>query len=75
WCNDGEQIESDDVKIDNNMPLDVQDVVKQLIDSIAIDDESFRLPCYAHSIQLAIKDGFKGSICVQPSLEKISKIA
>ncbi|CAF4343081.1 unnamed protein product [Rotaria socialis] len=61
WCNDGEQIESDDVKIDNNMPLDVQDVVKQLIDSIAIDDESFRLPCYAHSIQLAIKDGFKAA--------------
>ncbi|CAF2109333.1 unnamed protein product [Rotaria magnacalcarata] len=43
------------------MPLDVQDVVKQLIDSIAIDDESFRLPCYAHSIQLAIKDGFKAA--------------
>ncbi|CAM4978827.1 unnamed protein product, partial [Rotaria socialis] len=75
WYNDGEQTESDDAKIDNNVPLDVQDVVKQFLDSIAIDDESFRLPCYAHSIQLVINDGLKGSICVQPSLEKISKIA
>ncbi|CAF3520379.1 unnamed protein product [Rotaria socialis] len=75
WYNDGEQTESDDAKIDNNVPLDVQDVVKQFLDSIAIDDESFRLPCYAHSIQLAINDGLKGSTCVQPSLEKISKIA
>ncbi|CAF4615388.1 unnamed protein product [Rotaria socialis] len=75
WYNDGEQTESDDAKIDNNVPLDVQDVVKQFLDPIAVDDESFRLPCYAHSIQLVIKDGLKVSTCVEPSLKKISKIA
>jgi hypothetical protein len=57
------------------MPSDVEDVLKQFLDSIVIDDESFRLPCYAHSIQLVVKDGLKGSTCVQSSLEKISKIA
>ncbi|CAM4983775.1 unnamed protein product, partial [Rotaria socialis] len=51
------------------------DVVKQFLDPIAVDDESFRLPCYAHSIQLVIKDGLKVSTCVEPSLKKISKIA
>lgn len=58
------------------MPSDVQDIVKHFFDSFTIDDnESFRLPCYAHSIQLVVKDGLKGSTCIQSSLEKISKIA
>ncbi|CAF3285043.1 unnamed protein product [Rotaria sp. Silwood2] len=62
WCSDGEQIESDETTIDNNMSLDAQDVLKQFLDSIVIDDESFRLPCYGHSIQLVVKDGLKAKL-------------
>jgi len=75
-CSDGEQPKSHNNTTDIDTSSDVQDVVKHFFDSIEIDDnESFRLPCYAHSIQLVVKDGLKDSTSVQSSLEKISKIA
>jgi hypothetical protein len=70
---DGEQTESDDITNENNILVDVQNVLKRFLDSIITDDESFRLPCYAHTLQLTVKDGLKGSTGIQSSLEKYQK--
>ncbi|CAF1279790.1 unnamed protein product [Adineta ricciae] len=72
---DSEPFEPDDNPIDEQMSTEVEDVVKRFLDSIVVENESFRLPCYSHTIQLVVKDGLKSSDCVQASLEKVSKIA
>ncbi len=71
----GEQAAIDDVSDENSVSIEMEDVLKQFIDSIVIENESFRLPCYAHTLQLIVKDGLKGLTGIQSALEKISKIA
>ncbi|CAF4150658.1 unnamed protein product [Rotaria sordida] len=75
WNSDDEQIESNDITSENNTSIEAQDILKQLFDTISSENESFRLPCYAHTLQLTVKDGLKGLTGIQSSLEKISKIA
>lgn len=73
---DGDEEQSDiNTEIENNVSIEIDNALNQFISSIMIEDESFRLPCYAHTLQLVIKDGLKGATSVQSALEKVSKIA
>lgn len=72
---DDEKIKLDDTTNDNNVQVEIDDALKHFLDSIIIDDESFRLPCYAHTLQLTVKDCLKGLTGIQSSLEKVSGIA
>jgi len=58
-----------------NGSSEIDNALNQFITSVVTEDESFRLPCYAHTLQLVIKDGLKGATSVQSALEKVSKIA
>ena len=44
-------------------------------DNIATSNESLRVPCFAHTIQLVVCDGLKQISCLQPAMTKVSKIA
>ena len=71
---DGEQSTIDSLD-ENSVSIETDDVLNQFVDSIVIANESFRLPCYAHTLQLVVKDGMKGLTGPNSALEKISKIA
>lgn len=58
---------------DNQVQL--LDIIKVSFDNIAANNESYRIPCFAHTLQLVMNDGLKHISCVQPVLEKVSKIA
>lgn len=38
-------------------------------------DELLRLPCFTHTLQLVVSDGFKESICTKAAMMKVSSIA
>lgn len=38
-------------------------------------DEWLRIPCFAHTLQLVVSDGFKESSCFQTIMAKVSNIA
>ncbi len=60
YDSDGEQSTIDDASHENSVSVEMEDVLKQFIDSIVIENESVRLPCYAHTLQLIVKDITKG---------------
>ena len=72
---DDEQNELEKPGNDNNVSIETTNALKQFFDTIVTENESFRLPCYAHTLQLIVNDGLKGLKGVQSPLEKISKIA
>lgn len=74
WDSDEEQSDIN-TGIENNVSIEIDNALGHLVSSIMVDDESFRLPCYAHTLQLVIKDGLTGATSVQSTLEKVSKIA
>ncbi|CAF2100505.1 unnamed protein product [Rotaria magnacalcarata] len=49
----------------------IQDSFRSLLDH----NEVFRIPCFAHTIQLVVSDGLKETKSVLSSLEKVSAIA
>ena len=55
--------------------MEMEDIFKRFLNSVVIENQSFRLPCYAHTLQFTVKDVVKGLAGVQSSLEKVSKIA
>jgi hypothetical protein len=71
---DEERSELDDIESEAAI-IEFHNSLLQVFDSTSTNDESFRLPCYAHTLQLVIKDGLKGSASIRCSLEKVSKIA
>lgn len=68
WNGDEEQTDAD-------VSTEMESVFNQFIESIVFENESFRLPCYAHTVQLVVNDGLKGVTNMKSTLEKISKIA
>ena len=75
WDSDEEQLDTSIDMEKKNGSSEIDNALNQFITSVVTEDESFRLPCYAHTLQLVIKDGLKGATSVQSALEKVSKIA
>ena len=71
---DEERSELDDIESEAAI-IEFHNSLQQVFDSTATNDESFRLPCYAHTLQLVIKDDLKGSASIRCSSEQVSKIA
>ncbi|CAF4059680.1 unnamed protein product [Rotaria sordida] len=55
--------------------LTQEDLVKDSFRSLLENNEVFRIPCFAHTIQLIVKDGLKETQSILSSLEKVSTIA
>jgi hypothetical protein len=72
---DDEESVGENVTNENKVLADIQDVLKTFFHTVATENESFRLPCYAHTLQLVINDGLKCVTNIRNSLEKVSKIA
>ncbi|CAF3794554.1 unnamed protein product [Rotaria sp. Silwood1] len=51
------------------------DIAKTSFDNIAANNESYRIPCFTHTLQLVVNDGLKQMSSVEPALAKVSKIA
>ena len=52
-----------------------EDFVQESINRLMEHSEIFRIPCFAHSIQLVVKDGLKEATPIVAALEKVSAIA
>lgn len=50
-------------------------LIKDSFDNVALNNESFRIPCFAHTIQLVVNDGLKETSSIRSALSKVSKIA
>ena len=55
--------------------LTQEDIIENSFRNLLVDNEVFRIPCFAHSIQLIVKDGLKEAKSILSSLEKVSAIA
>lgn len=66
--------ESVSTVIDNN-DLHMIELIKNSFDNVTANNESFRIPCFAHTLQLVVNDGLKEVASIQSALSKISKIA
>jgi hypothetical protein len=55
--------------------LTQEDLIKDSFRSLLENNEVFRIPCFAHTIQLVVKDGLKATNSILSSLEKVSAIA
>mgnify|MGYP002474366779 CR=1 FL=1 len=51
------------------------DSIKTSFDNIAGSNESMRLPCFSHCLNLVVSDGLKEASCIKQVLSKVSKIA
>jgi hypothetical protein len=60
--------------IDNN-DSHMMELIKNSFDNVATTNESLRVPCFAHTLQLVVNDGLKEVSSIQPALSKVSKIA
>jgi hypothetical protein len=60
--------------IDNN-DSNMIELIRNSFDNVAANNESLRIPCFAHTIQLVVNDGLKQISLIQPALSKVSKIA
>lgn len=58
---DGEGTSGDEICFDYNTPFE--------------NDELLRIPCFIHSLQLVVSDGFKESNCIKTAMAKVSSIA
>ena len=47
------------------------DIAKTSFDNIATNNESYRIPCFAHTLQLVVNVGFKQMSSVEPALAKV----
>ncbi|CAF3300822.1 unnamed protein product [Rotaria socialis] len=72
--------DSGDDSYDNStMPVttttqETLNIVKDSFDNLASSSE-LRLPCFAHTLQLVVKDGLEEAICIKQIIAKVSKIA
>ncbi|CAF1197389.1 unnamed protein product [Didymodactylos carnosus] len=57
---DGEESDDENITNENKVLVDIQDVLQTFFHSIETSNQSFRLPCYAHTLQLIVNDGLKG---------------
>ncbi len=60
--------------IDNNNSNMIE-LIKHSFDNIAANNETLRIPCFAHTIQLMVNDGLKQTSSIQLALSKVTKIA
>ncbi|CAF1314804.1 unnamed protein product, partial [Rotaria sp. Silwood1] len=51
------------------------ELIKNSFDNVAANNESLRIPCFAHTIQLVVNDGLKQVSSIESDLSKVSKIA
>ncbi|CAF1494749.1 unnamed protein product [Adineta ricciae] len=51
------------------------DIIKTSFDNIAASNESMRLPCFSHCLNLVVSDGLKEASSIKQVLSKVSKIA
>ncbi|CAF3068624.1 unnamed protein product, partial [Rotaria sp. Silwood2] len=40
-----------------------------------VSKSELRLPCFAHTLQLVVKDGLQETICIKQAITKVSNIA
>ena len=52
-----------------------EDLIRDSFRNLLNNDEVFRIPCFAHCIQLVVKDGLNQTKSILSSLEKVSAIA
>ncbi|CAF0735235.1 unnamed protein product [Adineta steineri] len=52
-----------------------EDLIQESINRLMENTEIFRIPCFAHSLQLVVKDGLKEAKSIVCALEKVSAIA
>ncbi|CAF1690845.1 unnamed protein product, partial [Adineta ricciae] len=55
--------------------LTQEELIKESFRCLLDNNEVFRIPCFAHTIQLIVKDGLKEAQPILSSLEKVSAIA
>ncbi|CAF4060073.1 unnamed protein product [Rotaria sp. Silwood2] len=59
----------------NSMPMqDTLNIIKDSFDNLSSKSE-LRIPCFAHTLQLVIKNGLEEAICIKQAIYKVSKIA
>ena len=75
YDSEDEQPVMDGVSDEDVVSIEIEDALKQFVNSMVVENESFRLCCYAHTLQLVVNDGLKGLTGIQSALEKVSKIA
>ena len=73
------QIKDDnsDEKDDDNINDDIEltQLADDIIQSLSENLELLRLPCFAHTLQLVVKDGIKHATNAAAALTKVAKIA
>jgi hypothetical protein len=52
-----------------------EDLIRESFRNLLENNEVFRIPCFAHTIQLVVKDGLQETKPFLSSLEKVSAIA
>lgn len=50
-------------------------LIRDSFDNVASNNESLRIPCFAHTIQLVVNDGLKETSSIRSALSKVSRIA
>lgn len=65
---DSESDGSTEYEIDSDLIINFDDVPLG-------NEELLRLPCFIHTLQLVVSDGFKESGCIQAAVAKVSSIA
>ncbi|CAF1497421.1 unnamed protein product, partial [Rotaria sordida] len=59
----------------NSIPMqDTLNIFKDSLDNLASKSE-LRIPCFAHTLQLVIKDGLEEAACIKQAISKVSKIS
>ncbi|CAF1525311.1 unnamed protein product, partial [Adineta ricciae] len=58
-----------------NTDLTSEDLIQESLKRLMENNEAFRIPCFAHTIQLVVKDGLKQCQSIIYALEKVSAIA
>ena len=71
--------DDDESDYDGSVTMDdgsnLSESIKTSFDNITSCNESLRIPCFAHTIQLVVRDGLKEASSLKPALVKVSKIA
>jgi hypothetical protein len=67
----------DNLSTTNSLVIDVsfEQHVEESFDRLTEHNEVFRIPCFAHTLQLVVNDGLKESTSIKCALEKVSAIA
>lgn len=55
--------------------LTLEDLIQESFNRLMENNEVFRIPCFAHSLQLVVKDGLQETKTILTALEKVSLIA